>query len=111
MEKTTLIPPVDVFETGDKYILVLDMPGTTKEGIEVTAENDTLTIKGSVQELSEEWTPLSTEFRLGDYKRDFTIGSKIDHEKIDAKYDNGVLTIELTKSEHAKPRRIDVKLN
>ena len=87
------------------------MPGADKEKIEVTAENEKLTVKGTAAVVSEEWTPLSSEFALGDYFREFTIGHKIDQEKIDAKYDNGVLTVELGKSELAKPRKIEVKLN
>jgi len=107
--KRFLVPPVDIYETKDKYILVLDMPGSSKEGIEISTEGDVLTLQGKVSEIGQEWKPASLEFELSDYKRDFTIGSKVNRENIEAKYENGILTIELEKSELAKPKKIEVK--
>ena len=107
--KTYFTPPVDIFENEDKYMIMLDMPGTTKENIEITTEGDTLTVTGKVGAVDENWKAILKEFKMGDYKRDFTIGNKVNVEKINAKYENGVLSIELDKSEQAKPRKIEVK--
>jgi len=109
-DKRYLIPPVDIYETNDKYIVYLDMPGTTKENIEINLEGDSLTVQAKVFEVDKEWKPVTTEFELRDYKRVFTIGNKINREKIDAKYENGVLKLELEKSEAAKPRKIPIKM-
>lgn len=106
-----IVPRADIYENDDQYIVVLDMPGTTKDGIEVTAEGDTLSISGKVTALEETWKPVSKEFALRDYKRDFAIGNKIDRDAIEAHYENGILRLELKKSEVAKPRKIEVAMN
>lgn len=107
--KSYLIPPVDIFETKDKYLLIMDMPGTTKEGIEIGSEGDILSVIGKVPEVDKEWKSIVSEFDLNDYRREFTIGNKVNRETIQAKYDNGILTIELDKSDMAKPKKINVK--
>jgi len=108
-DKKYTIPPVDIFETKEKFILALDMPGTTKEGIDISTDGDILTITGKAFEADKEWKPVISEFELYDYKREFTIGNKVKRDNIDAKFDNGILTVELEKSEMIKPRKIEVK--
>jgi len=108
-EKRFNVPAVDIYEGKDHYYLVLDMPGTSRENIEITTEGDTLTVTGKVMETEKEWKPVVTEFNLNDYKREFSIGSKIVRENISARYDNGILTVTLEKSEMAKPRKIEVR--
>jgi len=108
-ERKYTIPPVDIFETKDKFILTLDMPGTTKEGIDISTDGDILTITGKAFEVDKEWKSVVSEFELHDYKREFTIGNKVKRDSIDAKFDNGILTVELEKSEMIKPRKIEVK--
>lgn len=102
-------PPVDIYETDDKYLILMDMPGVDKESIDITVEGDKLTVFGKVLKIDKEWEPISTEFTLSDYKREFNIGNKVNVNKIDAKYENGILKLELEKSELAKPRKIEVK--
>jgi len=108
-ERKYTIPPVDIYETKDKFILTLDMPGTTKEGIDVSTEGDILTITGKAFEVDKEWKPIISEFEMNDYKREFTIGNKVNTNSIGASFDNGILTVALEKSERIKPRRIEVK--
>ncbi|MGA2140833.1 MAG: Hsp20/alpha crystallin family protein [Brevinematales bacterium] len=103
------IPAADIFETKEKFILALDMPGTSKEGIEISCDGEELSILGKVSDFDKDWEPVSTEFRVLDYRRDFTIGGKINKDRIEAKYSNGILTIELEKSESIKPRKIELK--
>lgn len=107
--KYTVTPPVDIYEAEDKYIVVTDMPGTTKDAIDITVSEGVLTLTGKVKEREEGWKPVLEEFAMGDYKREITVGNKVDESKIDASYSNGVLTLELAKSERAKSRKIDVK--
>lgn len=109
-KKMYVVPPVDIFETRNSYVLVMDMPGASKEGIEITTDGDILYVTGKCMEADKEWKPVRTEFELRDYRREFTIGNKIDREKINAKYDNGILRLELEKSEIIKPRKIEVKV-
>jgi HSP20 family molecular chaperone IbpA len=109
-EKKYLVPPIDIYETDDKYIILADMPGATKDGIEISVENDTLVITGKVPEPDKNWKLVESEFTMNDYRRDIRIGNKVNREKIDARYENGVLTLELAKSEQAKPRKIKVNV-
>lgn len=108
-ERKYIVPPADVFENDDQYIIVLDMPGVKKDTIDINAEADNLSIVGEVETLDEKWKPLSGDVVLHDYKREFTIGNNVDRDKIDAHYENGVLTINIAKSEKVKPRKIKVK--
>jgi len=108
-DRNYMIPPVDIFETLDKYILVMDMPGADKDAIEIDSNADTLSVSGKILEADKDWKPVVTEFSLADYKREFTIGSKVNRDKIIAKYENGILSIEMEKSEMAKPKKIEVK--
>lgn len=110
MTEKYLIPAVDIYETEDKYIILADMPGATKDSIEVSTEDEILVFSAKVSEVDKEWKPLDTEFKLYDYKREIRIGNKIDSDKIEAKYENGVLTLELGKSEQIKPRKIAVNI-
>ncbi len=109
-DKNYTVPPVDIYETDDKYVLVADMPGVTKDDIEITLNDGVLTITGKVPERDKDWKPISEEFVLEDYRRQITVGNKIDESKITASYSNGVLMVDLAKSEHVKPRKIDVKI-
>jgi len=108
-DRKFIIPPVDIYETKDKFILNLDMPGTTKEGIDISTDGDILTVTGKAFEIDKEWKPVVTEFEMHDYKRELTIGNKVNADSINAKFDNGILTVELEKSERIKPRKIEVK--
>lgn len=109
-DNKTIIPPVDIYETEDKYVLIADMPGVEKEDIDIAVSDGTLTLTGKVKERDAEWKPVVEEFVLADYKREITVGNKVDADKVNAVYANGVLTVELAKSEHVKPRKIDVKI-
>ncbi len=103
------IPPADIFETGDKFILALDMPGSSKEGIEINCEGEVLTVTGKVRENIKDWIPVSVEFRVLDFRREFILSRQINKDSINAKYENGILIIELEKTESAKPRKIEIK--
>jgi HSP20 family protein len=107
----TWVPPVDIFET-DKHDLVLraELPGMTREDIEVTVENGTIVIKGEKKfdpEVKEEHYR-RIERTYGAFQRSFTLPNTVDATKVAAEYKNGVLTITLPFKEEAKPRTINV---
>ncbi len=108
-EKNYIVPPVDIYESDDMYLILMDLPGVNKDTIEVVTEDDVLRVSAKALEVDKEWKPVSIEFNISDYKREFNIGNKVNKEKIKAKYENGILRIELEKSEIAKPRKIEVK--
>lgn len=108
-ERNYIVPPADVFENDDSYVILLDMPGVKKDSIDINDVDDTLSIIAQTETLDEKWKPLSGDVMVSDYKREFTIGNNVDREKIEAHYENGVLTINIGKSEKIKPRKIEVK--
>ncbi|MCX7677713.1 MAG: Hsp20/alpha crystallin family protein [Spirochaetes bacterium] len=107
--EVVLLPPVDIYETDDAFILKCEMPGVEKDNIEILLDNDELTIKGIVKENGEDLGTLTySEYRLYNYERKFRVGDNINGSAINASLDNGILTITLPKSEKVKPRKIEI---
>ena len=103
------VPVTDIFETEQALTVVLEMPGVSKESVEVGVENDVITITGRINSSKYEGLqPLYTEYNIGNYSRSFQISSKIEQERIEAELKDGVMTLVLPKAEKAMPRRISV---
>ena len=107
-EREYLSPGVNIFETSDGYVLEAEMPGVTKEGLEITLEGNEITIVGRRMDETALGEPLFRERAVADYRRVFELDPAIDTGKIAAKMDQGLLTLTLPKSEKVKPRRIKV---
>ena len=106
-----MIPPVDIYETDEALILVADMPGVTKESVEVKIDENVLHIRGEIVDLpSEDVSPLYVELRGSEYYRAFTIGPEFDLDKVEASMEAGVLRIYLPKVEAERPRKIEIKV-
>ena len=103
-----LLPDVNIFETKDGYVLEAEMPGVSKEGLEITLEGNEITIVGHRQTEATTGELLFRERRLADYRRVFELDPAVDTAKVSAKMDQGVLTLTLPKSERVKPRKIAV---
>lgn len=101
-------PLANILETADGYLLEAEMPGVSREGLEVSIENGELTITGRRQRRSEGRQPVYRETRDFDYRRTFELDPSIDSSKIVAKLDQGVLRLTLPKAESVKPRKIEV---
>jgi HSP20 family protein len=97
----SVAPQVDVFENADEILLWADVPGATREGIELHIEKGQLTVVAR--------RAADGEALAYDYRRVFAVPSTIDATKIEASLDSGVLKVKLPKSEALKPRRIEVK--
>ncbi len=110
-QKVTLVPPVDIYEDEDGIVLLADMPGVKKDGLEIEVDKDVLTING---EITTGLDPLAKglyqEFVGKEYKRVFTLGPDVDSSRIEAKISRGVLRLLLPKIEEVKPRKIEVKV-
>jgi HSP20 family protein len=105
-----VMPLADVHETPEAFVVHLDMPGTTREGIAVTIERGELTVRGTVQPYHAEGSSLIyRELRPATYLRVFTIGRDVDAASVDAVYEHGVLTLKLLKREEVKPKEIVVR--
>ena len=107
-ETEYVLPEVNIFETKDGDVVEAEMPGVSKDGLEITLEANEITIVGHRPNEVVTGTPLFRERSLADYRRVFELDPAIDASKIAAKMDQGVLTLTLPKSEEVKPRRITV---
>ncbi|HPC61218.1 MAG TPA: Hsp20/alpha crystallin family protein [Verrucomicrobiota bacterium] len=101
-------PDVNIYETSEGYVLQAEMPGVNKQGLEITLENNEITLVGHRQAPAVAGEALFRESRAADYRRVFELDPAIDTEKVVARMDQGVLTLTLPKSERVKPRRIKV---
>lgn len=105
----TFVPDVDIYETPESLYLWADMPGVDEQSLRLNLADDVLTLEGQVAVKDyERLAPVYTEYNVGNYLRRFTLSSDIDPDRITAKVTNGVLELQLPKSERAKPRRITV---
>jgi HSP20 family protein len=102
-------PVTDIFETDQALTVMLEMPGVSKENVEINVENDILTISGQIDfSKYEGLQPLYTEYNIGNYSRSFQLSSKVEQDNIRAELRDGVITLALPKAEKAKPRKIVV---
>lgn len=103
-------PSVDVAETKDAYEVKAEIPGIRKEDIHISLEDHVLTLKGEKKQESETKNKNvhTVERVYGKFERSFRLPEGVKSEGIKAKYDNGVLTVEIPKAEEAKPREIAV---
>jgi HSP20 family protein len=108
-QERVIVPPVDIFETENEYIVKADMPGVKKENIEITFNDRRLEISGQVGEESDKGSATGREFDLLNYYRSFNVGNDIDAGAISAKVENGVLSLKLPKREEVRPRKITVE--
>jgi HSP20 family protein len=102
-------PQVNITETQDGYILEAEMPGVGKDGLEVLLEGNELTILGRRSADMGDAQLLYRESADRDYRRTFELDPAIDTGRINARMDNGILYLELPKSERVKPRKIAVE--
>ena len=101
-------PVASVREEPEGYTLQVEMPGVNKEGLEISVENNELTIIGRRSLPAAEGTPIHRESRPENFRRTFELDPSIDAEKISAKIEQGLVTLTLPKAEHVKPRKITV---
>jgi len=105
-----LIPPVDIVEDDSGITLSADLPGVSREALQIRVDGDTLTLEAPIQ-LGEasELEPVYVERRAGRYLRSFTLSRELDSANVAATLKDGVLTLRLPKLEQARPRRIEVR--
>jgi HSP20 family protein len=109
----TWVPAVDIYQNGDhEVVLKAELPDMTREDIDITVENNTLTIRGEKKLASDvkEENYHRIERRYGPFSRSFSLPQTVDTTKVGAEYRNGVLTVRLPLREEAKPRQIKVNV-
>jgi HSP20 family protein len=105
------MPSMDVYETDDKIVATVELPGIDPKDVEVEVENSTLTVSGSREFSSEvkEENYHRIERRYGSFSRAIALPQTVDTDKVAASFDKGVLTVEVPKIEKAKPKKIQIK--
>jgi len=110
-EEFVLVPPVDIYETENEFVIKAEMPGVKKDAVDITLEKNELEINGKVNgNFPDEKNIKYTEFGLYNYHRKFNVGDVIDNNKLTASLENGILTLNLPKKEEVKPRKIEVQV-
>jgi len=105
----TRVPAADIYETGEAFLVMLDLPGARKETISLVLEEGELRVTADYDSPDPaEGTPLVSELPSGGYARVFALGEGIDRGNVDARFENGRLTVKLFKTEERKPREIAI---
>jgi HSP20 family protein len=109
-EELFFTPRTDVYETTDALYIVADVPGARDESVNVTFEGEKLTIEARVEPTIPEGLTLAHhEYRVGNYRRVFTVHTPVDRDAVGATLADGVLKVTLPKAKEAKPQRIQIK--
>jgi len=103
-----IVPEVNIFESGEGYVIEAEMPGVTREGLDLTLEGHEITIVGRRNAVTFPGDVLLRESRDADYRRVFELDPAVDTARISAKIEQGLLTLTLPRSEKVKPRQITV---
>jgi HSP20 family protein len=103
---------VDIFERGDTLVISVELPGVGSSDIDVRVENGVLTLQG--QRRRSEEVDDKNAYRLerifGTFSRSFTLPTTVDATKINARYKDGVLEVQLPKAEEAKPKKVQIQV-
>ena len=101
--------PMDAYRRGDRFFVHMDLPGVEADSIELTSEQNVLTITAERRfETNDEDQVVAMERPQGTFSRQLFLSESLDSEQIQATYDKGVLTLEIPVAERAKPRRIEI---
>ena len=105
------VPPLDVYETKEKFVVSVDLPGIDPGSVDVTVEDSTLTVRGEREFYRDvpEDSFHRVERRYGQFVRSLQLPPTANAEGIEANFDSGVLTIDVPKVEEAKPKKITIK--
>jgi HSP20 family protein len=110
MDEFRFSPSCEITEEAGKIVLKVDVPGVKKENVKVEIDNDLLTISAVREEEKKQETKKKyvSELNYGSYNRTFALPGPVDEKKIEAKFENGVLTVIVPKTESQKMKQIPV---
>ena len=101
------VPPADVWETEDALAVAMEVPGVAREAVTIELKDDVLRVEARVDAAKYEGLePVYTEYGVGHWARAFALPERVDRERIEARLEDGVLTLTLPKAAEARPRRI-----
>jgi len=94
VDPVVFTPPIDIFETPDGLVLLADLPGVTLESLELQVQDNKLTLYGKVKhDLPADARMIHQEYAVGHFLRSFILSDEVDHERISAKLNQGVLEV------------------
>jgi len=110
-QEPALLPPVDVIEDATGITLYADLPGVSKDKLQLRVDGDQLNLEAEIAlPVPEGMTSTHAEVGLARYRRAFTLSKELDPTRVGAEMSQGVLRVRIPKAEHAQPRKIEVKV-
>ena len=111
LRTVTSAPPVDVYQTDDDIVVKATLPGFTKDDVDITLTDNILTLRGKIEkeEESEEKSYYIREQSYDSFERSLRLPVEVDLKKVEALFEDGILTINLPKAEAVKPKSIMIK--
>jgi HSP20 family protein len=112
MARGGMMPAVDVYQTKNDVVIEASLPGLKAEDVNLSIENDVLTIEGKIEQKSEvdDKEYYRREVRMGSFHRAVALPASVQSDKADAKFEDGILKVVIPKAEHAKPKTINIKV-
>jgi len=110
--RTAFLPPVDVEETPEGFVVKADLPGLTHRDVKVSLMGDTLTLRGErrLEAQAKDTTAHRCERISGSFERTFTLGAPVRNDQVEATFRDGVLEIRIPKAEQARVREVEIKV-
>jgi HSP20 family protein len=102
------VMPMDAWREGDRFVIEFDLPGISKDTIDLDVERNALTVRAERVARNGDWEMLASERPRGAFSRQLVLGDNLDLDRIEASYDAGVLRLVVPVAEKAKPRRIEI---
>ena len=102
------VMPMDAWREGDRFVIEFDLPGTSRDSIELDVERNVLTVRAERVARNGDWESLASERPRGVFSRQLVLGDNLDLDAIEADYEGGVLRLTVPVAEKAKPRKIQV---
>ncbi len=107
-----LRPPVDIFEDSEGITLMADMPGVSREQLNIEVDKDMLLVEGDARiDMPEGMEAVHADVRSTRYRRSFALSSELDVEKIDASLKDGLLNVHIPKRPEVRPRKIEIRVD
>lgn len=102
------VMPMDAWREGDRFVIEFDMPGISRESLDIDVERNVLTVRAERVARNGDWERLASERPTGMFSRQLVLGDNLDLDRIEASYDAGVLRLVVPVAERAKPRKVAV---
>ncbi|QBR94528.1 Hsp20/alpha crystallin family protein [Nocardioides euryhalodurans] len=102
------VMPMDAWREGDHFVIEFDLPGISRDSIDLDVERNVLTVRAERVARNGDWEMLASERPRGVFSRQLVLGDNLDLDRIEAAYDGGVLRLTVPVAEKAKPRKIEI---